>query len=624
MSKLLRIILFAFSCLTLTICLIGCGFGGDESETTGSVASATESSEPESKSGSESTPESKSESAEPKTYVVSFVDENDESIGKPQTLKKGESPTAPDLSAYESKHLVGYKAEISDGQSEWGELIKTLPSEVNSDVKYLAVMEDHNFTVKYDDDGHYTECLCGKKTEVISHTLTVKSETEAGCETDGVKVLACECGYEKSETLKALGHKPSEWTPCDEGHRKTCLRCNATIESGDCEFAWAFGENAYENKCGICSKVEKSLAKNTLDTTAATNRFEVKEGEEGAVSLADDKITVNLSTETAQGVTSLLLDKKYGEFALTFKFKYTSTGHTGERYATVKIGDYSVKYYPYNGNLQVVFGTETQPVAMAFDGSLPEEIAFEIKVIDRKLYVSANDTPLLRGEENDYIASDLTESQTIGVYAYRVGFIMSDINLYCGEDGVDRIRKDVYDSEALKKSTVVLPKYDGNAVTFDDDKIIFALSKDTPESSADYDTSVTLGKTYRGDFRIDFDLTYGDLTGYTQTRFLEIQLGGVSFAVKPSEEKVLAMRGTHNAPASGVYATEQKVEYMTGRMTVKLENGNVYFYHNGNRLAFNGDENFYFSGIDSSEGLSVTFNARRLNAVISNLTVTEL
>ncbi len=621
MSKLLRIILVAILSLTLAICFIGCGWGDEESKDPESVTSTAELPESDSNLESEPKSESGSESVTPKTYVVSFVDENGESIGEPQTLNEGESPETPDLSAYENKHLVGYKPGIK-GQSEWGELIETLPSKVNSDVKYLVVMENHNFITKYNDDGHYTECSCGKKTEAEAHTLTVKSETEPQCETDGVKILACECGYEKRETSTALGHKPSEWTPCDEGHRKICQRCTKTLKTGDCEFEWAYGENAYENKCAVCSKVEKSLTKTSLNTAEITNRFEVKEGETGAVSLADDKITVNLSTETVQGETSLLLDKKYGEFALTFKFNYTSASHTGERYATIKIGDYSVKYYPYNGNLQVLFGIDAQPIAMAFAGSLPEEIAFKIRVIDGKLYVSANDTPLVTSEDNDYIVSGLTKPQTIGIYAYRVGFVMSEMNLYCGEDGVERVQKDVYDSEALKKSSAVVPEYEGNTVSFDDDKITFALSKDTPEASPDYDASVTLGKTYRGDFQIDFDLNYGDLTGYTQTRFLEIQLGGVSFVIKPSEEKVLAMRGTHNAPASGVYATEAKAEYLTGRMTVKLENGNVYFYHNGNRLAFNGDGNFYFSNIDSSEGLSVTFNARRLNLTISNLTVT--
>ena len=63
---------------------------------------------------------------------------------------------------------------------------------------------------------------------------------------------------------------------------------------------------------------------------------------------------------------------------------------------------------------------------------------------------------------------------------------------------------------------------------------------------------------------------------------------------------------------------------MSGKITVKLENGNIYFYHNGTRLAFDGNSDFYFSNIDSSAGLDITFVARRLNVEISNLTITIL
>lgn len=561
---------------------------------------------------------------EVKEYTVTFVDGNGNLIGDELKLKEGEKLTAPDLSEYlETKHLLGYmeKIPVESGEA-WDDMIEKLPESVSRDTQFKVVLQDHAFTqTVFDEDGHYTKCNCGKQTEKVDHTLALKSEVQSTCKQAGEKVYECTCGYKKTETLPLAEHTPGDWQSDDEYHWKKCSVCQTETDKNAHTFISEKGETAYETKCSACGKVIKSIEKHAFTTATMFERFTVSSPEQNSVSFSDNKITVNLSTATGLSDTSVLLDKKYAEFILDFKFKYTSTDHTGERYAMVKIGEYAVKYYPYNDQLQVVCGSEL--LASCYEGALSQhaEIECEIRLSDGKLYVTVDGMALVTAE-SDCIADNITAAQAIGVYANRVGFEISDFVMFHGTDGVDRVERVIFNSEKLNESTVNVPTYGENAVSLTEDKIKFALSMDTDPESASYDASVKLAYAAKGNFELNFDLAYE--TGHTQKRFIEITIGGVSFVILPSEEKVFAMRGTFAEPTSWVYQTEQNVAYMSGKIIVKLENGNIYFYHNGTRLAFDGNSDFYFSNIDSSAGLDITFVARRLNVEISNLTITIL
>lgn len=463
---------------------------------------------------------------------------------------------------------------------------------------------DTNYFVEYykqNDNGDYV------KDETLTKTIATKIATEVSATVESLD------GYVFNA---AKGKLTGKAYPNDK------LTLSVYYDKEDAHaFKWEKKDTAYEYKCSNCGTVSKSLTKHEFDTKTLTSRFAVSAGETNAVSFENSKISVNLSAGNGASETSIVLDKKYEEFVMNYHFEYLSTAYTGERYAKINVGNCSVKYYPYADLIQVYSGADV--VAACYGGHLSEhlEIDVEIKLLDGKLFVSV-DGELLQSileDDCDYTVNNVTGAQTIGIYASRVQFEMSDLVMYNGA-GEDRKESDVYDSAKLKQSTVTCPTYGENNVSLENDKIKFTLSNDTASSSNEYDAKVTLGTAYTGNFELNFDLTYE--TGHTSTRFLAIYIGGVTFRIDPSEEKVLAVRGSYDQTAA--YATIQNATYMSGNITIRLENGNIYFLHNGERLAFNGDSNFYFSNIDSSSGLNIVFAARRLNLEISNLTVTEI
>ncbi len=506
---------------------------------------------------------------------------------------------------------------MEDGTA-WGELLETLPESVSANTKFLVVLEAHS--VQHDENQHWTECKCGKTTEKVNHNFVSKSKTEATCTEAGEETFACACGYEKTDPISALSHDLGDWTSDDTHHWKKCSRCPEKLEKAEHAFVWGKGETAYEKACSDCKKVSKSLAQQDLTKQTLTSRLVVVEGESNAVTLDNAQIKVVLSVGTGANETSAVLDKKYEEFVMSYHFNYLSPTHTGERYADVRIGNYSVRYNPYSDQFQVLSGTTA--IATCYDGALSRhpEIDVEIKLLDGKLSILVDGELLMAEGEDDCTVSNVTGAQVIGVYASRVQFELSNLVMYNGT-GVDRIEKDVYDSAKLRESAVTCPEYSGNSISLENDKIKFTLSQDTAATTTDYDATVTLGTAYKGNFEVNFDLTYE--VGHTQKRFIAITIGGVTFRIEPSEEKVIAYRGSYDTPQTE-YATNQNMAYMSGKITIRLENGNIYFFHNGNRLAFNGNTNFYFDGIDSSEGLNIVFSARRLNLEISNLSVTKL
>lgn len=567
----------------------------------------------------------------PESYKITFVDEQGSSICEEYEVNKGQALTAPDISSYLSeKHFLGYKIEMED--LSWGDLLTALPESVEADTKFLVVLEPHSYTQsEYDANGHRTKCSCGKTTASQPHSLSEVTEESvaASCVSEGKTVEACDCGYSKETKIDALGHEKSEWKSDETHHYKDCLRsdCDATeLDKAEHTFAWGENEDgtAYEKGCSVCGYVSQSLSKTAFTSANLKTDWALTEKEKDAVSLENNKVTVNLSTATGLSDTSLILNKTYEEFVLKYTLTYTSTGHTGERYANVKVGDYTLRYYPYNDQFQVLDKDGTL-VASCYEGALSQHltVVVEVKLIAGKLSVTVDEEELTK-KDSDCIVSGITGYQEIGIYANRVGFEMSAISL-CHGVGQDRVVEPAtftYDSQALKDSTVTVPEYTGNSVSLENDKIKFVLSNDTAHDSAAYDAQVVLNKKHKGDFEISFDLTYE--TGHTQTRFLAISIGGVTYKIDPSNEKVFAYRGEYNNPTSTTYETAQNASYMSGKFTIKLENGNLRFYHGETQLVIGDNSDFYFNNIDSASGLNITFTARRLNLEISNLTVTEI
>ncbi|MCQ2772720.1 MAG: hypothetical protein MJ238_05565 [Bacilli bacterium] len=80
---------------------------------------------------------------------------------------------------------------------------------------------------------HQKTCkTCGKVIESGVHDFNVQ-EKESTCTEDGYRHLECSvCGYKSSSTISAKGHDISTtWVKNEEGHYKTCSRCDEHFEA---------------------------------------------------------------------------------------------------------------------------------------------------------------------------------------------------------------------------------------------------------------------------------------------------------------------------------------------------------------------------------------------------------
>ena len=83
-----------------------------------------------------------------------------------------------------------------------------------------------------------------------NHSFAVKTHTAATCETDGVDVLECSlCGYDKSETIPALGHDFGEWFTESE---PSCLK--AEVLARVCKRTSCTAKETKEGKAALGHK----------------------------------------------------------------------------------------------------------------------------------------------------------------------------------------------------------------------------------------------------------------------------------------------------------------------------------------------------------------------------------
>ncbi len=85
---------------------------------------------------------------------------------------------------------------------------------------------DHQFNYpKYDENGHWNECICGAKDTVIAHTWGTPTVVKnATCAEAGESISACECGATKSNVIPATGEHVY-----DNGY---CIECGAEHAAG--------------------------------------------------------------------------------------------------------------------------------------------------------------------------------------------------------------------------------------------------------------------------------------------------------------------------------------------------------------------------------------------------------
>ena len=282
----------------------------------------------------------------------------------------------------------------------------------------------------------------------------------------------------------------------------------------------------------------------------AASAIDVPEFENNSVSTANDKLTFDLSANA--GATdftkeaTVSFDKEYaGDFAIEYTLNYLSVSNTGVRYLMFTIGDsYALMYCPYNADVQLLQSTtyDTKRVAsMSFSAN---EGTFRVVRSGNKLSFYVNGNKL--GDTQTYSG----ETAKFGFKAHRVTADISDFKAEgtVKEEPVIPVDPDAgktfvnWGTADFADSEKDIPEYDGNYVAAEDDKLTISLSKNTAADSAGYDSSVTFGKVYEGDFTLEFTLTYLSVD-HTGLRYVMFTAGGYGIAYCPYCEKIHFYRG---------------------------------------------------------------------------------
>ena len=91
---------------------------------------------------------------------------------------------------------------------------------------------------KYDGAKHWYVCDCGEIFNEKDHTFTEEVIRTSTCSTSGSKVLTCECGYERTETIELdpLVHEPdAKYTYDEEKHWQVC-ECGVNVDEVEHSF----------------------------------------------------------------------------------------------------------------------------------------------------------------------------------------------------------------------------------------------------------------------------------------------------------------------------------------------------------------------------------------------------
>lgn len=101
----------------------------------------------------------------------------------------------------------------------------------------------HSYAIKFDQDYHWEECVCGAVREKHAHTWTEKVTTEPTCTEAGEKTFTCACGATKKEAIPATGHswgEPAVTYAANGKAGKKVYTCTVCKEPKEEEIAWKF------------------------------------------------------------------------------------------------------------------------------------------------------------------------------------------------------------------------------------------------------------------------------------------------------------------------------------------------------------------------------------------------
>lgn len=121
----------------------------------------------------------------------------------------------------------------------------------------------HNYQYQYNSSKHWRECSrCHNIINETEHHFILKNSKPPTCNDSGYKIYQCSsCGYQKNETLNALGHDiTSEYKHNDTYHWKECSRCHETFNYEEHDFdtgAYNSQEKVMVYTCKDCGYTKK-------------------------------------------------------------------------------------------------------------------------------------------------------------------------------------------------------------------------------------------------------------------------------------------------------------------------------------------------------------------------------
>lgn len=158
----------------------------------------------------------------------------------------------------------------------------------------------HSYAIKFDQDYHWEECVCGAVREKHAHTWTEKVTTEPTCTEAGEKTFTCVCGATKKEAISATGH--------DFRNNGICKCGEKAPEVVAMETAWSQMNQALT---GITGNNDQQLVTAAQNGTEYTLLLNVDAIQSGSQAFGDDLLN-GLATKLKDA-----LDARFGDYALT-------------------------------------------------------------------------------------------------------------------------------------------------------------------------------------------------------------------------------------------------------------------------------------------------------------------
>lgn len=158
----------------------------------------------------------------------------------------------------------------------------------------------HSYAIKFDQNYHWEECVCGAVREKHAHTWTEKVTTEPTCTEAGEKTFTCVCGATKKEAIPATGHDFSKNGICKCGEKAP--------EVVAMETAWSDMNQALT---GITGNGDQQLVTAAQNGTEYTLLLNVDAIQSGSQAFGDDLLN-GLATKLKAA-----LDARFGDYALT-------------------------------------------------------------------------------------------------------------------------------------------------------------------------------------------------------------------------------------------------------------------------------------------------------------------